>query len=101
MTFTPAGQRFMDGMQTAGGWFHAPQALRETLVAVGLPRTAANAAPVRPATAAQEAAARPVAATQPAGSASTVPLLAGSLVALLLLGGLAVTVVLRRRQGSR
>jgi hypothetical protein len=101
VTFTPAGQRFMDGMQTAGGWFHAPEALRATLVAVGLPRTAANAAPARPATAAQEAAARPVAATQPAGSASTVPLLAGSLVALLLLGGLAVTVVLRRRQGSR
>jgi hypothetical protein len=103
VTYTAAGQRFMDGMQTSGGWFHAPQSLRETLVAVGLPKTAASAAeaaPARPATAAQEAAARPVAATEPAGSASTVPLLAVGLASLLLLGGLAATVVLRRRQGS-
>jgi hypothetical protein len=100
VTFTAAGQRFMGEMQTAGGWFHAPTALRETLVAIGLPKAGANAAPVRPATAAQEAAATPVAATEPAGSTSAVPLLAAGLVALLLLGGLAVTVVLRRRQGT-
>jgi hypothetical protein len=100
VTYTAAGQRFMDGMQTSGGWFHAPRALGETLVAVGLPKTVANAVPARPATAAQEAAARPVAATEPAGSASTARLLAVGLASLLLLGGLAATVVLRRRQGS-
>jgi hypothetical protein len=100
VTFTAAGQRFMDGMQTSGGWFHAPEALRETLAAVGLPKAGAKAAPARPATAAQEAAARPVAAAEPAGPSSTVPLLGAVLAALLLLGGLAAALLLRRRQGS-
>lgn len=103
VTFTAAGQHFMGGMETAGGWFQAPAALRETLAAIGVRRPASNAAAnpesALPA-AAQPAAAAPVAAGDPAGSTAATPLLAGGgLVALLLLGGLTV-VVMRRRSGA-
>jgi hypothetical protein len=37
------GQRFMDGMQTRGGWFQGGAALKQTLVSAGLPKTAPQA----------------------------------------------------------
>ena len=102
VTFTAAGQHFMDGMETTGGWFQAPAALPETLAAMGVRRTASQAAvAARPAAVAAKpaSAAAPVAASDPAGSSSAVPLAAGAVAVMLLLGGLG-TVVLRRRSGS-
>jgi hypothetical protein len=98
VTFTAAGQHFMDGMATSGGWFEAPASLPETLAAIGVRKPASQAASAaQPA----EAAARPpsVAASDPAGSTSALPLVAGGVAVALLLGGLAA-VVLRRRSGS-
>jgi hypothetical protein len=101
VTFTTAGQHFMDGMETTGGWFQAPAALRETLAAIGVRKTASQAAALAEAAAKPAAAAAPVAAaSDPSGSTRAAPLLAaGGVAVMLLLGGLA-TVVLRRRSGS-
>jgi hypothetical protein len=100
VTFTVGRQHFMDGMETASGWFYAPAALRETLAAIGVRKTAAQ--PAEAAAAQPAAAATPVAASEPAGSTSLPPLLAAGAVVVLLAGGL-TTVVLRRRSraGSR
>jgi hypothetical protein len=40
VTYMKAGQPFVDGLQTQGGWYAAPADLKETLVALGLPRVA-------------------------------------------------------------
>jgi MYXO-CTERM domain-containing protein len=77
VTYMKPGQTFFDGMKTHGGWYVSPT-LRQTLVAVGLPRTASTAS---------------------AGRDWTNPSLAAIPGALLLLGAGAV-VVLRRRQRS-
>jgi hypothetical protein len=100
VTFTAAGQHFMDGMATTGGWYQAPASLRETLAAIGVRKPASQAAAsARPVSAQSASAAAPVAASDPAGSTRAAPLLAAGAVVVLLLGGL-TTVVLRRRSGA-
>jgi hypothetical protein len=39
VSYVKPGQTFFDGQKTVGGWFVASVALKEKLVAVGLPRT--------------------------------------------------------------
>jgi hypothetical protein len=40
VTYTQAGQRFFETRMTRGGWYQASPALKDTLVKLGLPRTA-------------------------------------------------------------
>jgi hypothetical protein len=94
VTFTTAGQRFMDNMQTKGGWYHSPATLTETLAALGVRKQGSSAAASE---AAIPAAAPPV---TPADSSdgSFVPLLLGAAAVALLLGGGGLLFA-RRRSG--
>jgi hypothetical protein len=93
VTFTAAGQRFMDNMQTRGGWYHTPASLTETLAALGVRKQGNSAA----SEAAIPAAAPPV---TPAGESGGwfIPLLLGAAVVALLGGGVGLVLV-RRRSG--
>jgi hypothetical protein len=95
VSFTTAGQRFMDNMQTKGGWFHSPETLTETLAAMGVRKQASSAAASE---AAIPAAAPPV---TPADSPDRpfVPLLVGVAVVALALGGGGL-LLYRRRSGT-
>jgi hypothetical protein len=95
VSFTTAGQRFMDNMQTKGGWFHSPETLTETLAAMGVRKQASSAAASE---AAIPAAAPPV---TPADSPDRpfVPLLVGAAVVALALGGGGL-LLYRRRSGT-
>jgi hypothetical protein len=42
VTYMKPGQKLFDGRSTRGGWFAAEPALKQTLVEVGLPKTAAS-----------------------------------------------------------
>jgi hypothetical protein len=44
LTYTEPGQSYFGGQKTVGGWFVARPALRDDLVAVGLPATAPGVA---------------------------------------------------------
>jgi hypothetical protein len=94
VSFTAAGQRFMDNMQTRGGWYHTPASLTETLAALGVRKQGNSAAASE---AAIPAAAPPVTPTDKPGG-SFVPLLVGAGLAALLLGGVGVLFV-RGRSG--
>jgi hypothetical protein len=45
VTFTKPGQSLFGSVRTRGGWFEAPPALMDTLVEIGLPRTAPTGSP--------------------------------------------------------
>jgi hypothetical protein len=94
VSFTAAGQHFMDNMQTKGGWYHTPASLTETLAALGVRKQGNSAAANE---AAIPAAAPPV---TPADSSdgSFIPLLLGAGLVALLLGGVGL-LFFRRRSG--
>jgi hypothetical protein len=99
VTYLAPGQRVLD-TRTTGGWYHASDGLRRSLVDLGLPNRPALTAPAPPASASPDAASP--AATQPAPAASADPspalwpkIAAG--VGLLLVAGVGVVLVLRRR----
>jgi hypothetical protein len=95
VSFTTAGQRFMDNMQTKGGWFHSPETLTETLAAMGVRKQASSAAASE---AAIPAAAPPVTPADSPGR-PFVPLLVGAAVVALALGGGGL-LLYRRRSGT-
>jgi hypothetical protein len=95
VSFTTAGQRFMDNMQTKGGWFHSPETLTETLAAMGVRKQASSAA----ASEAAIPAAAPPGTPADSSDRSFVPLLVGAAVVALALGGGGL-LLYRRRSGT-
>jgi hypothetical protein len=47
VTYTQAGQRFFETRTTRGGWYQASSALKDTLLKLGLPRTAPSGGSTR------------------------------------------------------
>jgi LPXTG-motif cell wall-anchored protein len=94
VSFTTAGQHFMDNMQTKGGWYHTPASLTETLAALGVRKQGNSAAANE---AAIPAAAPPVTPTD-SSDGSFIPLLLGAGLVALLLGGGGL-LLFRRRSG--
>jgi hypothetical protein len=93
VSFTAAGQRFMDNMQTRGGWYHTPASLTETLGALGVRKQGDAAA----GEAAIPAAAAPVTPADESGG-WFIPLLLGAAVVALLGGGIGLVLVRRRSE---
>jgi hypothetical protein len=92
VSFTAAGQRFMDNMQTRGGWYHTPASLTETLGALGVRKQGDAAAGE-----AAIPAAAPVTAADESGG-WFIPLLLGAAVVALLGGGIGLVLVRRRSE---
>ena len=50
VTFTAPGQRYFENERTVGGWFVASTALKDELIAVGLPEAPSTGSPAIPRT---------------------------------------------------
>jgi hypothetical protein len=97
ITYMPPGQKVLDG-RTEGGWFRAADNLRQSLVALGLPkRPALEAAAGSGASGGAAPAGSPARATAPGRAPSPWPprVAAGVALALAVAGGVALA--LRRR----
>ena len=95
ITYMPSGQKVLD-TRTEGGWFRAADALRRTLITLGLPDTPPLTAPATPATA------TPAPATT-APAADPAPALwprAAVGAGLVLAIGLGIGVAIRRRRST-
>jgi hypothetical protein len=91
VTYLAPGQKVLD-TTTEGGWYQASDALRTSLIALGLPNRPALTAPAAPAPASPA----PATPAQPAPTPALWPKVAAG-VALLLLAAVAVVLVRRRR----
>jgi hypothetical protein len=94
VTYMAPGQKVLDGT-TEGGWYKASDALRTSLIGLGLPNRPALAAPApAPASPASPAPASPAPSADP--SPALWPKVAAG-IGLLLVAAVAAVVVLRRR----
>ncbi len=79
VTYTPAGQPFLEGDLTHGGWYEATSLLTSTLVSAGLPSEAPRSSPESP--------------VQTPGSVAVWPVVGG----IVILGVALTSVAIRRR----
>ena len=99
VTYLAPGQKVLD-TRTEGGWYKASDALRTSLVGLGLPNRPALTAPASAASASPGAASPGAASSAPAAAADPAPALwpkVAAGVGLLLVAAGAVVLILRRR----